>query len=334
MMKLLRFRPRLLSLSLTAAVVAVFSLAQPVTFVQEASPTARIEDSFVARSAPIAEIKFSAPKQYALILHEAEQVRRVYATGAVIFHPQDPIRSVVFKRVDGRGIVLRESPGGREWTLRPGNPVPGFPGVIFVRAILLDELQYQFKVVDRITQDDPILLSVAGSRAILEKEVLHLPPDVLQSKSRSTSPLTSQGKRGLNEVAKLAIHEVDQDTYEVPEAIAMPIIEQAGQMLSDVRPRFTPIYSTAMGKTFSFSSVVGDGTLSRAGFTVTRLPVARTFGIEVGDTIISLNGRPVTSPRNAWWTYQELFIRNHDLRTLRVKIVRGSRLITKTFRIR
>ena len=333
-MKLLRFRPRLLTLSLTAAVVAVLSLAYPVSFVREASPTAWQEDSFMAQSAPIAEIKFSAPRHYALILHAAEQVRRVYATGAVIFHPQDPMRSVVIKRVDGRGILLRESPGGREWTLRPGNPVPGFPGVIFVRAVLLDELQYQFKVVDRIAQEDPILLSLAGARAVLEKEVLHLPPDVLRSTSRSTSPLTSQGTHGLDEVAKLTIHEVDQDTYEVPEAVVMPVIERAGQMLSDVRPRFTPIYSTAMGKTLSFSSVVGDGTLSRGGFTVTRPKVAQTFGIQVGDTIVSLNGRPVTSPRNAWWTYQELFVRNRDLKTLRVKIVRGNRLLTKTFRIR
>ncbi len=146
--------------------------------------------------------------------------------------------------------------------------------------------------------------------------------------------MTSQDTHGLDEVAKLTIHEVDQDTYEVPEAIAMPVIEQAGQMLSDVRPRFTPIYSTVMGKTLSFSSVVGDGILSRGGFTVTRPKVAQTFGIQVGDTIVSLNGRSVTSPRNAWWTYQELFIRNRDLKTLRVNIVRGGRLITKTFRIR
>ena len=125
-----------------------------------------------------------------------------------------------------------------------------------------------------------------------------------------------------------------KSSWNVHQAFRGFVIEQAGQMLSDVRPRFTPIYSTARGKTLSFSSVVGDGTLGRVRFTVTRPKVAQTFGIQVGDTIVSLNGRSVTNPRNAWWTYQEVFVRNRDLRTLRVKIVRGGRPMTKTSRIR
>ena len=67
---------------------------------------------------------------------------------------------------------------------------------------------------------------------------------------------------------------------------------------------------------------------------MTRVKVAQTFGIEVGGTIISLNGHPVNSPLNAWWTFQELCIKNRVLKELRVGIVWGGELMTKTFRIR
>ncbi len=132
----------------------------------------------------------------------------------------------------------------------------------------------------------------------------------------------------------LPVRKVDDDTYEVPEAFARPAIEQAGAMLSKATPRFAPFYSSATGGRSDFRSLAGDGTFGQGGFTVTRIKVAQAFGLEVGDTILSLNGRPVKSPLGAWWTYQELFVKNRELTEIRVLVTRNGIPITKVVRIR
>ncbi len=178
-------------------------------------------------------------------------------------------------------------------------------------------------------------MSIAGSKAVLEKEVLHLPSDALEGGSSNTGPLVNQDREDLSDLAALLpVRKVDDDTYEVSEAFARPAIEQAGEMLSKATPRFAPFYSSATGGRSDFRSMAGDGTFGQGGFTVTRMKVAQTFGLEVGDTILSLNGRPVNSPVGAWWTYQELFVKNRKLTDMRVELIREGKLRTKTFRIR
>jgi len=62
--------------------------------------------------------------------------------------------------------------------------------------------------------------------------------------------------------------------------------------------------------------------------------VAQFFGLQVGDTITMLNGHSVNSPLNAWWTFQEVFVRNPTLTVLRVDLIREGKRMTTTFQIR
>ena len=333
-MKPLAPRVRTVCLSCAASVLATVVLIDLAAAQREADVTARQKGPPVTLSEGTAEIKFSAPKRYAVLLHAPNKIKRLYTSGDVLFHPHDPTRSGVIERVDAGGMVLGARGKGRERSVRPGRPVPGFPGVMFVGTVMLNHLEYRFKVVDRVTQTEPVLVSLVGYKAVLEKEVLYLPPDLVRPAPKRTSPPTSRQKLDAELFQKVRVKEVDGHTYELEEATLKPVIENVEQVLADLEPRLTPAFSFQTGMSLNFKSRAGDGTLSRSGFTVTRLPVARTFGIEVGDTIISLNGRQVNSPRNAWWTFQELFIRNRSLTELRVNLIRGGRLMTKTFRIR
>ncbi len=333
-MKPLAPRVRTVCLSCAASVLAAVVLINLAAAQREADVTARGKGQPLTLSEGTAEIKFSAPKRYAVLLHAPKKIRRLYASGDVLFHPYNPTRSVVIERVDAGGMVLGARGKGRERSLRPGRPVPGFPGVMFVGTVMLNQLEYRFKVVDRILQTEPVLVSLTGSRAVLEKEVLHLAPELLVPGPKRLPPTTHGPKLDPELFKRVDVKEVDENTYELDKATVRPVIENVEQVLAELEPRLTPAFSIHAGMRLNFTSKAGDGTLSRSGFTVTRLPVARTFGIEVGDTITSLNGRPVDSPRNAWWTFQELFIRNRSLTELRVNLIRGGRLMTKTFRIR
>ena len=281
------------------------------------------------------EIRFPAPKRYAVVQDERNKIRRLYTTGDVLFHPQNPMRSVRIQRVDPGGMVCRESHTSRERSLRPGHPVPGFPGVTFVGTVMLTQLQYRFKMVDRITQADPVLVSLVGSHAIVEKEVLPLPPArLVRPAPTRPPPQTNQRTLDPELFQQVRVKEMDEDTYELDEATLGPVIATVGQMLANLRTGITPTVSSETGLGLNMITAVGDGILSRRGFTVTRIAVAQTFGIQVGDTIVSLNGRPVNSPLNAWRIFQELFTGNQSLTTLHVKLVRGESLLTKTYRIR
>ncbi len=165
----LALRVRAVCLSCAASVLAVVVLIDLAAAQRESDVTAREKGPPLALSEGIAEIKFSAPKRYAVLLHAPNKIKRLYTSGDVLFHPHDPTRSGVIERVDAGGMVLGPSGKGRERSLRPGRPVPGFPGVMFVGTVMLNHLEYRFKVVDRVTQTEPVLVSLVGYKAVLEK---------------------------------------------------------------------------------------------------------------------------------------------------------------------
>lgn len=66
---------------------------------------------------------------------------------------------------------------------------------------------------------------------------------------------------------------------------------------------------------------------------MTDLKLRQRFGLQVGDTIVSLNGHPVNSLHSARRIFQNLFVKNRDLTELRLEIYRRGALLYKTYRI-
>ena len=326
-----RLRPLCL---LATSVLAAFVFTDPAAAVSKGGAASSEPHQNVNLSEPIAEVKFPAPKRYAVVQSDPGKLRRLYTTGEILFHPQNPTRYVVIQQVDAGSIMFRESGKGRDRLLRSGEPIPGFPGLTFVATVMLKGLEYRFKVVERITQTDPVLLSITGLQAVLEKEVLRIPPHLPSSTPQHSPPQTSQRKLDPELFGDLEVKELDENTYIVGMTTARPVIENVGHVLADLQPMITPAFSSRAGMSLNLTSAVGDGALSRSGFTVKNIKVAQFFGIQVGDTITHINGNPVSSPLSAWWAYQQVFVRNPLLSEVRVDLVRGGMLMTKTFLIR
>ncbi len=314
-------------------VLTVLMLADPGRGFAQAPITSKTVEPPVALWDGTADIIFPEPKRYAVVLLKARGIQRLYTNGDVLFHPHNAKRSLRLDRVDTGGILVRQNYDGQKRFFRPGPMAPDFPGVILVGTVALKQMQYRFKVVARVTNHEPVLLSVRNSQAVLEKEVLRLPARTILSPMGKPTPRTV-ARRTLDPKAfqKVHIQQVDKDTFEVDKETLMPVIEDIGRVISDLR--INPATMGVTGTGLSMNSAVVDGILDHGGFRVTRLAVAEMFGLEVGDIIFSLNGRPVNSPLNAWWSFQELFIKNRDLKHVRVRMLRDGAVQTKTYRIR
>jgi S1-C subfamily serine protease len=84
---------------------------------------------------------------------------------------------------------------------------------------------------------------------------------------------------------------------------------------------------------YHITSAASDGVLGRQGFTVWAPKLAARAGIEVGDTILSVNGIPVDGFPSLYRIYQQVR-RTPALATVQVELERGGSRVTKTYRVR
>ncbi len=326
-------------LSCTVAVVALCVWCGAVPISGQALAVEVLESPVISAGADFTAVTFPAPKLHSLFFHAGDKVWRLYAVGDVIMHPESSSRALVVERVDANGMELHDTPSGQRRSLQPGTLVPGYPGLIYLRSVLLEQVEYRFKVVTRVTQADPILLSLAGPRAVVEKQISPVGPggqEVGSERTDSSGEWTSRSdwtSIGLDKIAELAVEEIDENNYEVHGALVMPVVEQVARWMPQVMPNVGWSFSTP-SQTLPVASKMIDGTLSGRGFTVTRPRVARALGIHVGDTITTVNRRPVSNPWNAWSQVQKLITKSRDIDTVYIELVREGRVMTKTVRIR
>jgi membrane-associated protease RseP (regulator of RpoE activity) len=260
------------------------------------------------------------------------------APGELLFHPQERTRAWTVERVAAETVVLREGPRGRGETLRVGDPLPGFPGWRITGTVLLQELHYRYRVVDRLAHPDPVLVALEGTRATLEVETLRAPAvggelfvEGAASPARDAAP---PARATLNEdlLAQVRVREMSPGRYEVPAADVEAVLENAGRVLADLWPSVQPSLSLQTGLEYRITSAAGDGVLSGQGFTVTAPKLAERAGLQTGDTILRVNGQPVDGFASLYGIFRAVR-QDPALRTVQVELVRGGTRLTKTYRI-
>ena len=214
-----QFRPGRVSCTVAVFALCVWCSAVPIS--GEALAVEVLEGSVISAGANFTEVTFPAPRPHGLFLDAGDKVWRLYAVGDVIMHPESSSRALVVERVDANGMGLHDTPSGQRRSLQPGNLVPGYPGLIYLRSVLLEQVEYRLKVVTRVTQADPILLSLAGPRAVVEKQISPVEQgsqEVGSERTDSSDEWTSRSdwtSLGLDKIAELAVEEIDENNYEV-----------------------------------------------------------------------------------------------------------------------
>jgi hypothetical protein len=332
----------------TLVLVGLALLAGPVAAGPAADAPARGQGTLVTLGQASAEIRFPAPVHYAVLLREPEKIRMVFARGDILHHPMDPARAFTLERVEAETLVLRQGPRGRLQALRVGSIIPGLPGWRFTGTVPLEELHYRYKVVDRILRPDPILLALQGARAILEVEVLRPapgPPTAPPSPPSTGAgpslegppgPSPSPPERAMLEadlLEKVRVKEIGPGRYEVNPADVQAVLENTGHVLADLEPFVWPTLTRQTGLQYQITSAAGDGVLTGKGFTVTAPKLAARAGIQVGDTILNVNGQPVDGFASLYRIFREVR-RDPALQTVQVELERRGTRRTQTYRIR
>jgi membrane-associated protease RseP (regulator of RpoE activity) len=219
--------------------------------------------------------------------------------------------------------------------------------------VLLRELHYRYKVVDRISHPDPVLVALEGPRAILEVETLQSAGPVSggsagEAASPALADATGSGAGGPlppdaalpgraildgDLLEKIQVQELGRGRYEVPAADVQAVLENAARVLADLEPFVWPTLSLDAGFQYRITSAAGDGVLSRQGFTVTAPKLAERAGLQVGDTILNVNGQPVDGFASLYRIFRQ--VRSDPaLRTVQVELDRRGTRLTQTYRLR
>jgi membrane-associated protease RseP (regulator of RpoE activity) len=214
---------------------------------------------------------------------------------------------------------------------------------LFITALFVGGLWLLTREVVHVTEVEPVLITRADTAAIPEQQVPHgssapsspLPSSLrprTSASERASPPIQSQptviSKVRVNQVAD----QVDEEIFIVDGETLRPAIEEVERALSLVMAQVGAAPSgLPRGMGLRISSAAGTATLDSQGFTLTDLKVAQRFGLQVGDTIVSMNGHPVNSPESAWWIFQDLFVRNHDVKELRLLIYRRGARLHRTY---
>ncbi len=215
-------------------------------------------------------------------------------------------------------------------------------GGVLVGMVLLVQAEYPFREVDHVTEEEPVLTMPADTAAILEQQVPRGSSAPSSPPRSSLRPRTSASQRATppiqsqpTVVSKVRVNQVDEDNSIVDGETLLLAVEEAEETLSLMMPRVSAALSGQPGMGLSISSAAGTATLDYRGFTVTGLngELRQRFGLQVGDTIVSLNGHPVISLHSAMRIFHNLFVKNRDLTALRLEIYRRGALLYKTYRI-
>lgn len=337
-------------LSWGTLVLVALAIAAPTAAAPVAGAPPPGQDALVTLGASSAEIRFPAPVRHAILLREPGKIRTLYARGDILFHPQDASRSLHVERVEPAALVVRTGPRGRAQTLRVGSPLPGFPGLTFSGTVLLEELHYRYQVGSGPGDLDPVLVVLEGARAVLEVKVPRTisvpaqpapsPPPPGETRAdegtaQPTPPPTPPARALLDGdlLEKVRVRESAPGLYEVNAGDVEAVLENTGQVLAELAPLVLPTLTLKTGLQYRITSAAGDGVLSAQGFTVTAPRLAERAGIEVGDTILSVNRQPVDGFASLYRIFREVR-RDPTLHTVHVELDRRGTRLTKTYRVR
>jgi hypothetical protein len=310
-----------------------------LTAVPAAGATAPRQEDDPSRDGGSAEVRFPTPARHAVVLQQAGQVRGLYGAGDVIVHPQDPGRALTVVRVAPSHLIVREGARGGAQVVHAGDPLPGVPGRTFAGTVLLDAVHYRYRRVARLVHWDPVLVALEGSRAILEVEVAYpAGPAAGVPAAATDGPGAGRGSPGrttldVTVLSQVQVRETAPDRYDVRAAEVQAVLENAGRVLAELAPGVVPTFSTTGGVEYRITSAASDGVLGRQGFTVWAPKLAARAGIELGDTILSVNGVPVDGIASLYRIYQQVR-RTPALATIQMEVERGGTRVTKTYRFR
>lgn len=277
------------------------------------------------------EVKLPAPTRYAMLRHPDGR-GTLHATGEAVFHPDQPSNTVITVVVDSvtsDRLTLRHTATDVRRVVKKGQGLPGLGGLIFVRAVVIEELEYRYRTIDGTPKPDPSVIALEGSRAVVEVEF----PRRQAASNDPRSDYRAQGdfspvRDPIETLSMIPVERVGPTIYKVREGYWLAIQWATSQIPTTVRPSFF----LEGGPGVSIASEVAEGALNARGFVVTDPRLVGRLGLEAGDIIRRVNGQAIDSMAGP----QQLMSKARGTRpsTVAVEVERRGQPLTLTYRLR
>lgn len=277
------------------------------------------------------EVKLPTPTMYAMLRHPDGR-GTLHAAGEAVFRPGRPsssIVTVVVERVTAGQLTLRDSARDVRHVVKPGQALPGLGGLIFVRAVVIEELEYRYRAVDGAPKPDRAVIALEGSRARVDVEV-H------RRRGGPTERLADYRSQGdfspvrdpIETLSLIPVERTGPTTYAVREGYWLAIQWATSQLAATVRPSFF----LEGGPGVSVASPMAAGELNARGFAVTDPRLVGRLGLEAGDIIRRVNGQPIDGMTGPLQLMSQA--RRSRPSTVSVEVERRGRPLTLTYRLR
>jgi hypothetical protein len=274
------------------------------------------------------QVRLPSPTAFALLRHRDGR-GTLHAVGDAVTDHDQPARALIVDRIAADGVVLRRAAAGSvPQVLKQGRAAPALGGLVFVRAVTIDEVEYRYRSVEGAASPDPLIVALDGSRAVLEIEVSRRAAARNVRFHREDLGDASPVKDPLDTLAQIPVQRVGPNTYEIRAGYWRAIRWATDTLGSTVRPAFF----LEGGPGLSIASEAAEGALNARGLVVTQPKLAARVGMEVGDVIVRVNGQPVTGLDSAMQIASQT--RSAPPSTLRVDIERRGRPLTLTYRLK
>jgi hypothetical protein len=228
----------------------------------------------------------------------------------------------VIRAVGQDGLTVTPLGGRQAVRVRPGQSLPGAPGLVFRQAVLVKAVEYRHRPVERrgrkTLNGELYLVGVTGGRAILQRDV---------------DPPPSPTEVMENRLAAVRIVEAGPRTWEVSAGDVQVAMESGEAIIADAVSNSRLDLSGEGGIGLEIKTPLADVRLDGRGFLITSPNLARRAGLQMGDRILQVDGVPIDGLARLVQVYRSLR-RDVSRRVIQVTIERGQQPLTLTYRVR
>ncbi len=286
-------------------------------------------------TAPSAEVAFPAPQRFAVVRAGTRAPRRLYGAGDILADAKTPGQGWTVESVEADGLRVRPPQTSQPVWVAVGSTIPQSGGRRLEKTVLLDAVQYRY--TDG-TDLEGRLVQLSGSRAVVEVDTsapaTTRPTMAIVSKTTGREqPANLTERLDKTVFEKVQVTPTGGNTYEISAADARMVFDHTGAVFMEAISSLRPNLSWNDGLTYQVKSDVVTGVLGAQGFRVDSPNLAQRAGLQTGDVIQAVNGKPINGISDLYQVYQKMK-QDPTVSSVQLNIDRQGQFLTKLYRVR
>ena len=283
-------------------------------------------------TAPSAEVAFPTPQRFAVIRESARSPRRLYGAGDILADAK-PGQGCVLQSIEADGVRVRLPQANQTLWVAVGSTIPQSGGRRVERTVLLEAVEYRY--TDG-TDAENRLVQLNSRRAVVELDTTApatTQPPVTRVSTPREQPVNLAQRLDKTIFENVQVNATGANTYEISAADARMAFDHTGAVLMEAIGAVRPNLSWNDGLTYQVKSDVVSGVLGAGGFRVDSPNLAQRAGLQTGDVIQAVNGKPINGVGDLYQAYQKMK-QDPTVSSVQLNIDRQGQFLVKTYRVR